>query len=195
MRLAGEVPLRGELVSEHRGQAAVMVIMRIRPEGRSVLLTKRSAHLSAHPGEVAFPGGKWEVGDPDLMHTALRETLEEVAIPPYALHVHGVLPVDHTKRGTAVTPFVAELLEDVPLIPDPAELSSLFWMPEEALLRDERVRTDVFMRDGTEYWAPAYRYLRHHIWGLTARVLVRFMNEYWHAGIGREHAAPELRYK
>lgn len=177
-----------------KGQAAVLVVVRDGPAGRSILLTERAAHLSAHPGEVAFPGGKWEEGDRDLWHTALRETLEEVAIPRRALHLLGCLPVSHTARGVAVTPYVAQLLNDVTLTHDPAEISGLFWMPEAELVRDSRVRTDIFRRNGREYWAPAYRYMGYDIWGFTARVLVQFMNSYWQTKIDRHHAAPIFRY-
>lgn len=180
-------------MADLNGEAAVMVIVSTRPEGRAVLLTERSAHLSAHSGEVAFPGGKWELGDCNLLQTALRETYEEVGIPSSALRVLGQLPVGLTGRGVRVTPYVAELLSEVPLVLDPGELSSFFWMPEEALLRDARVRTDVFLRNGREYWAPAYHYAQYHIWGLTARVLVQFLNEYWQAGITRHHGAPVSR--
>lgn len=177
-------------MGKSEARAAVMVVTRTRPEGRSVLLTERAAHLAAHPGEIAFPGGKWEVGDQTLMQTALRETFEEVAIPGTALQVLGQLPVGLTGRGVQVTPFVAELIEDVTLVLDPGELSSFFWMPERELLKDARVRTDVFVRNGSEYWAPAYHYSRYHIWGLTARVLVQFLNAHRQAGIVRCHTAP-----
>lgn len=177
------------------GHAAVMVITRSFGGESHLLLTERAAHLAAHPGEVALPGGKWEAADSGLLATALRETEEEVAIPPAALRVDGALPRGYTGSGVPVTAFVAELKEDVDLRIDPAELSAAFWMPERELLLDARVRTDVFERGGAEYWAPAYHYQQYHVWGFTARVLVQFMNVYRQAGIVRRHSAPVFRYK
>lgn len=186
--------LEGGIMS-FAGHAAVMVITRSFGEEPCLLLTERAAHLAAHPGEIALPGGKWEVADNDLLATALRETEEEVAIPPAALRIAGTLPRGHTGSGVPVSIFVAELQESVELRIDPTELSAAFWLPERELLRDARVRTDVFERDAAEYWAPAYHYQQYHIWGFTARVLVQFMNIYRQAGIERRHGAPVFRYK
>lgn len=182
-------------VTGFSGHAAVVVVVRSSERGRAVLLTERAAHLEAHPGEIALPGGKWEPGDSCLEQTALRETEEEVGVASDALRLIGRLPLSYTGRGVPVTPFVAELIRDVPLVLDPAELSAAFWVPDHALLADERLRTDIFELRGREYWAPAYHYLGHRIWGFTARVLVQFMNAYWQAEISRDHASPVFRYK
>lgn len=76
-----------------------MVLLSEGPSGERVLLTRRAEHLNQHAGEIALPGGKWEPADPDLLTTALRETHEEVGIPPWKVEVLGTLPAAYTRRG------------------------------------------------------------------------------------------------
>ncbi|SQK75154.1 NUDIX hydrolase [Tatumella ptyseos] len=68
-------------VSPGGREAAVLVPVITYPEPH-LLLTKRAAHLRHHPGQVAFPGGKRDPADRSLMQTALRETCEELGVPP-----------------------------------------------------------------------------------------------------------------
>lgn len=176
----------------YRNQAAVLVLSCGSAKRRQVLLTERAAHLAQHPGEVAFPGGKWEPQDQDLLHTALRETEEEVGISAAQVQVCGQLPASYTLRGQKVTPYVGEVRQGVLTRLDHNELASLFWLPVEDLLADQRLRTDVFHFRGRDYWSPAYRCGDHVIWGFTARVLVQWANQYAQGAIGREHpSAPE----
>ncbi|BCQ35349.1 hypothetical protein ERHA53_26920 [Erwinia rhapontici] len=74
-----------------RRQAAVLVPIIAHPEP-TLLLTRRAASLRKHAGQVAFPGGMMDSSDASLVATALREAQEEVAIPPDAVRVIGVLP-------------------------------------------------------------------------------------------------------
>ena len=55
-------------------EAAVLVSIVMRPEGMTVLLTQRTAHLNDHAGQISFPGGRVETSDVDVRATALRET-------------------------------------------------------------------------------------------------------------------------
>ena len=61
-------------------------------KGLQVLLTKRASHLKHHPSQISFPGGKAELTDTDLIHTALREAQEEIGLDPEAVTVIGQLP-------------------------------------------------------------------------------------------------------
>lgn len=164
-------------------------------EDERVLLTQRAAHLTLHSGEVAFPGGKWEPGDADLLETALRETEEEVGLRRSLLSPAGQLPPSCTAQGIRVTPYVARVSQDVELTPNLDELESLFWMPTAFLLEDQRLRTDLFHIGECVQWAPVYNYLGYTIWGFTARVLVEFANTFWSAGIGRTHTAPSVVHR
>ncbi|WP_185231495.1 NUDIX hydrolase [Teredinibacter franksiae] len=175
-------------------QAAVLLAVSDKPTGEEeVLLTLRAAHLSSHSGEVAFPGGKWEPGDCDLCFTALREASEEVGLEPGKVKVLAELKPSYTRMGTRVTPFVGRVPANSRLEPNPEELTDLFWFPLSILKADRRVRTDVFVVGGREYWAPVYEYAGFTIWGFTARVLVDFLACFYNITLTRNHhEAPEV---
>ena len=179
-----------------RREAAVLIAMSELDGGdEGVLLTLRSEHLSTHSGEVAFPGGMRDQGDPTLCHTALREAHEEVGLEPNRVNIVGQLPASKTYRNVAVTPFIGRVDSPLGLTPNQGELQSLFWLPMRFLLSDNRVRTDIFEWRGREVWSPVYHWKEFTIWGFTARVLVDFVN---HCGIGeikRDNAAPEIPYE
>jgi 8-oxo-dGTP pyrophosphatase MutT (NUDIX family) len=176
-------------------EAAVLIALAGTGDDERVLLTQRAAHLTLHSGEVAFPGGKRELGDRDLQHTALRETHEEVGLDPALVQVVGQLKPGFTSKGMRVTPFVARVPGEVDLTPNLDELESLFWVPTAFLLEDNRQRTDVFETAMGALWAPVYDYLGYTIWGFTARVLVDYLNTFWSADIRRTHTAPSAVYR
>ncbi|XP_016354604.1 peroxisomal coenzyme A diphosphatase NUDT7-like [Sinocyclocheilus anshuiensis] len=68
-------------------QASVLIPLLLRDGQLRLLLSVRSIHLKQHAGEVCFPGGKAESGDRDQVHTALRETEEEIGLPPDRVQV------------------------------------------------------------------------------------------------------------
>ncbi|WP_052692280.1 NUDIX hydrolase [Teredinibacter purpureus] len=178
-------------------QAAVLLAISDRPEGEEeILLTLRAQHLSSHSGEVAFPGGKWEPGDPDLRYTALREAEEEVGLVPRFVEVVAELTPSYTRAGMRVTPYIGRVPADSLLTPNLDELTDIFWLPLAVLKADLRVRTEVFEVRGREYWAPVYEYKGYIIWGFTARVLVDFMAHFYGITIGRaHHCAPEIAFQ
>lgn len=172
-------------------EAAVLVPVTDHSREPEIILTKRADHLSSHSGEVSFPGGKWEQGDQSLVETALRESEEEIGLPPAVVEVINVQPHLYSLWGIKVTPYVGIVPPDVELEANPDELHSLFRVPVGFFLEDRRSRTDVYINNGREWWSPVYHYDGYKIWGLTARILVEFLNRAWDAGIERENDAPE----
>jgi 8-oxo-dGTP pyrophosphatase MutT (NUDIX family) len=151
-------------------QAAVMVLITDHPTAPELIYTLRAQHLRQHPGEVAFPGGKWEPQDADLLTTALRETHEEVALPPSQVRLLGASKPFATRAGTQVTPFVGLVAHAVVLTPNPNELESVFRVPLSWFTPDNCLRVDEFSRAGRTYRVPAYGYGEYEIWGFTAAV-------------------------
>ncbi|ANG61439.1 coenzyme A pyrophosphatase [Marinobacterium aestuarii] len=178
-RLADYRPRR--LLSE-RPNASVLIALTDEVEPH-VILTRRASHLSTHRGEVAFPGGKQDDTDPDLLYTALREAQEEIGLEPGLVEVLGPLGQVMSKHQLQVTPWVGIVPQDVMLTPSPAELESLFRVPLSFFMEDRRQRTDIVRFRGMTHYVPAYEYNGYVIWGLTAYMLVELLNVGFDAGI------------
>lgn len=149
----------------------------------SVVLTLRSSHLATHGGQVAFPGGKRDRSDRNLLHTALREADEEIGLPADRVRVLGRLNQVVSRHGILVTPFAGLVSEDEIFTPNPGELHSVFKVPIEFFLEDRRHRTDHFSFMGLGVHVPCYRWDDYDIWGLSAMVLVDFLNVAYGAAI------------
>ncbi|MFC4260169.1 NUDIX hydrolase [Marinobacter lacisalsi] len=164
-------------------EASVLVPVTDNAGAPEILLTLRSENLSTHRGQVAFPGGKRDASDPSLAHTALRETHEEIGLPPDQVHLISPLSQVISRYGILVTPYVGVVPADHPLTPNPHEIESIFHVPVEFLLEDRREHTDVLPFLDNTYYVPSYRWQGYRIWGLTAVVLVDFLNAVYDARI------------
>src|SRR5437667_7061432 len=109
--------------------AAVLVRLSGHAQGMSVLLTQRTAHLSAHAGQISFPGGRIEESDADAVAAALRETEEEVGLTRDHVRVIGRLDTYVTGTGFEITPVVGIVTVPFPLAIDPFEVSEVFEVP------------------------------------------------------------------
>ncbi|MFO7649544.1 CoA pyrophosphatase [Halomonas sp. 3H] len=157
-------------------EAAVLMPIVDRAEP-TLLFTRRADHLNTHSGQVAFPGGKREAHDPDLLFTALRESEEEIALPPERVELLGRLSDVVSLHGIRVTPYVGLIPPDLPLIPDPTELDTIFEVPLRHFLEDRRHHTDVIPVDGRPFYVPNYHVAGQVIWGLSAMMLVELLVE------------------
>jgi len=155
-------------------QAAVMVLITDEPDPQLVF-TLRAKHLTYHPGEVCFPGGMWELQDATLLASAMRETHEEIGVPPPILDVLGALPIRYTRAGTKVTPFVACIPADFVFIPNHHELDIVFTVPLAQLMAGLQIRVDTFEYHNKKYHIPVYAYQGHEIWGFTAAVTAELL--------------------
>ncbi len=120
---------------------------------------------------MAWPGGKQDPQDSSLLHTALRETEEEIGLSPDSVEVLGELRPFVSKFGLLVTPYVGLVSEPQLLRPNPGELDAIFEVPVDWLQSDPRSDTDVISRHGESHQVPVYHYDGYHIWGLTAMIL------------------------
>jgi len=154
----------------HQREAAVLVPIVRRPKP-GLLLTQRSLTLRKHPGEVAFPGGSVDKSDASLIATALRETYEEIAIPPQAVEVIGHLPSIDSVTGFRVTPIIGIISPDVPLRASQDEVAAIFEMPlEEALTTGRYHPLDIQRRDMPHrVWLSWYE--NYFVWGMTASII------------------------
>jgi 8-oxo-dGTP pyrophosphatase MutT (NUDIX family) len=152
--------------------AAVLVPLVAWPEGLSVLLTQRTQHLSAHAGQISFPGGSIEASDTDSIDAALRETEEEVGLPRAHVEVIGRLDTYVTSTGFEVTPVVGLVRAPYPTKPDPFEVAEVFEVPLDFVLdpvNHERHSREFKGRMRSFYVVP---YRNRYIWGATAGMLM-----------------------
>lgn len=152
--------------------AAVLVPLVNRPAGLSVLLTQRSADLPDHPGQISFPGGRVDPGDPSLHATALREASEEIGLSCDRVAILGQLAEYETVTGYRVTPVVGWVEPPFELVLDPIEVADAFEVPLAFLLDPANQQRHFRMLGSSrrDYWAIPYA--DRYIWGATAAMLL-----------------------
>ena len=161
-----------DLLEDQPGAAAaVLVPIVARRSGLSVLLTRRTDHLSAHAGQVCFPGGRAEAGDANVIATAVRETQEEVGIGAEFVKPFGYLDSLETVSGFSVTPVVAWLDESYCAAPDPREVAHVFEVPLAFILDPDNRRLMQLNYRGRTREVFEYLHGGERIWGATAAML------------------------
>ena len=170
----GHVPIEGDDFDRARGiyaPAAVLVAITDRPEP-GVLLTLRQPHLKRHAGQIAFPGGRVDPEDKDVIAAALREAEEEIGLAPALVEVVGTSDLYRVGTGFAVTPVVGVVPPDLPLAPHEGEVAAVFETPLAFLLTSGN-----HMRRSTE-WEGRARHFHEiiwedrRIWGATAGMII-----------------------
>lgn len=152
--------------------AAVLVPLIERPDGLTVLLTRRTPHLKAHAGQISFPGGKVEPHDSDAVATALRETEEEVGMPKEKIEIVGRLDRYVTRTGYDITPIVGLVAPPFPVRPDPFEVDEVFEAPLSFLIDPTNRILDSRQFQGQTRYFYAMPFGDYYIWGATAGMLV-----------------------
>ena len=137
----------------------------------SVILTERTEHLSAHAGQIAFPGGKVEADDASPLAAALREAREEIALDGAFVEPLGYLPTYRTGTGFIITPAVALVRPGFELIADPAEVADIFEVPFQFLMDEANHKIDSRNWRGNERRFYAMPYGERYIWGATAGII------------------------
>lgn len=138
-----------------------------------VLLQRRAATLSSHPGQVSFPGGRSELEDADAAATALREAQEETGLDPSGVEVLASLPdLPLAASNHLVTPVLAwwRVPSQVAAV-DHAETVEVFRVPVAQLLDPANRFTSTLSRAGATYRGPAFDIDGTIVWGFTAGVL------------------------
>ncbi|RLQ22742.1 NUDIX domain-containing protein [Seongchinamella sediminis] len=163
-------------------QAAVLVALSDEDQPR-VILGRRALHLTLHPGEIAFPGGKREPQDRTPWVTARREALEEVGLDENLVHALGELQPLVTRTGFEVHPCIARVPPALDLTVDREEFDSVFTQPLYRFADRELFRLETIRVDGRPRKVPHYRMEGDNIWGVTAAVLALLANIAYDAGL------------
>jgi 8-oxo-dGTP pyrophosphatase MutT (NUDIX family) len=167
--LAGDaIHLRG---AEPGVDAAVLVAVTDRAEP-GLILTKRPDTMRKHPGQVAFPGGRVDEGDADIVAAALREAHEEIALPPSAAELVGLADRYHTITGFDVTPVIVVVPPDLDLHPNAEEVEAIFEVPLSYVLDAANHAQRALDWHGTTRHYYEMHWDGFRIWGATAAMLV-----------------------
>ncbi len=152
-------------------KAAVLIGCVERVNGLNVILTKRASHLKHHPGQISFPGGKFEEQDHTLVRTAIREAQEEIGLEPEKIHQLGQLPELMTFSRFMVTPVIAMVDSDYNTIIDENEVEAVFEVPADHLFDINRLYSQLFQFESYSHRVFAIPYREHFIWGVTAQII------------------------
>ena len=139
--------------------------------GYELILTKRSSVLKHHPGQIAFPGGKRDESDADLIETALREAREEIGLPVNSVEILGTFAPHETVTSFTVTPVVALVKDDFEAIPELGEVSEVFRVPLAHVLSPDNYIVEARRWRGQQRKYYTVPYGPYYIWGATARIL------------------------
>jgi 8-oxo-dGTP pyrophosphatase MutT (NUDIX family) len=151
-------------------QAAVLVPLHIKRGTLHAVFTRRHHELPRHAGEISFPGGRRDAEDTDLVATALRETHEEVGLPPDSVELLGALePIPTVVSGYAIHPFVGVVPGNFRWVPSDGEVAAVIDLELPAVAAGYERRR--LVRRGAAIRTDTYVVGEHMIWGATARIV------------------------
>ena len=159
--------------------AAVLIAVTERADP-GVLLLHRPSNMRAHPGQIAFPGGKIDPGE-TAVEAALREAHEELGIRASDVRVIGTGDQYRTGSAYEITPVLATVPADIEIHPNPMEVAQWFEAPLDHMLdpanqNEQWVEWEGGMR-------PYYEIIwqEHNTWGVTAALIVNLARRLkWH---------------
>lgn len=176
-----ELPGDGGLFTSRAPAAAsVLLPLVMHEQGLTLLLTRRTAHLREHAGQISFPGGRVEPEDGSAVATALRETEEEIGLAQEYIEIIGALPIYTTVTAFQVTPVVALVRPGFELKLDAFEVAEAFEVPLQFLMTPAHHHRHLFAFEGGQRqflsmpWRgpdSAGEARDYFIWGATAAML------------------------
>jgi len=155
---------------EALSDAAVLVPL-IKGRPWSILFTRRAESMSTHAGQISFPGGRVDPEDRDHVHTALRETEEEIGVSADQIEIAGFLDTYETRTGYKITPVVGLIQPGFQLNINTHEVADVFEVPLMHALDDRNYEQHSLEWEGKLRFFYALSYQNHYIWGATAGML------------------------
>ncbi|AWG23429.1 coenzyme A pyrophosphatase [Flavobacterium faecale] len=154
-------------------KAAVLMLFYPKGTQTTIVLIVRNVYEGVHSGQIAFPGGKYEIEDRDLSFTALRETHEEVGVIPDLVEIKkDFTPIYIPPSNFMVHPFLGISNTELDFTPDPSEVARIIELPLDVFLKDEiLVNVTIPTSYAEEIEVPAFQIEEQIVWGATAMIL------------------------
>lgn len=149
--------------------AAVLIAMTDR-EDPGLLLLHRPSDMRAHPGEIAFPGGKRDPGETPE-ETALREANEELGIRYEDVRIVGTSDIYRTGSGYEITPVLGIVPADIKIRPNPTEVAQWFEAPADFVLDPANQEQKTIEWEGRDHRFVQIQWQEHCIWGVTGAII------------------------
>ncbi len=127
--------------------------------------------LRDHPGEICFPGGRWEASDDDLWSTALRELQEELGVKPERVQLVRALLPQHTLRSSKIYPWLARIQTLQPYSINESEVTSVITIPMKEVLNPANYKEVIVPRYGFSVKSRQFTASEHFIWGATVEIM------------------------
>ena len=173
-RLAGVLDPDGAFPDRPGERVAAVLVPVVTTGDPRIVFTLRTGTLSRHAGEISFPGGLADPGETPVA-TALRETDEELGLPPDEVEVLGTLGTFHTRvLGTVIVPVVGLLASEPEFRPNAAEIERVLLQPVAGL--SGMGRESEFTWEGQTFPTYVFDTPGQVIWGATARILRGFLD-------------------
>lgn len=149
--------------------AAVLIAITDRKEP-GMLFLHRPSNMRAHPGQIAFPGGRIDPGE-NPTEAALREAWEELGIRPEDVQVIGPTDIYRTGSGYEITPVVGVVPADLKIVPNPAEVAQWFEAPAGFVLDPVNQARKTIEVNGVTHRFIEIDWQGHRIWGVTGAIV------------------------
>ncbi|HEV2440013.1 MAG TPA: CoA pyrophosphatase [bacterium] len=171
-------------------RAAVLLPLVVTDAGPALILTQRTDQVEHHKGQISFPGGALDDGEEPLAG-ALRETHEEIGVPPSEVRVLGGLDDEEAAiSGFLVSPFVGALPYPSRLRVSADEVDAVLVVTLHTLLDPRNVRTELYRRPrGDSVVMYYYQAGPSVIWGATGRIVARLLEAVFDVPVVRAGAA------
>jgi 8-oxo-dGTP pyrophosphatase MutT (NUDIX family) len=160
-----------------RVPSAVLIPLYQKQGQYHIVFIKRTETVKDHKGQISFPGGARDTDDQTLLHTAVRESREEIGLRSKDIEVIGELDDELTTTSNyIVTPFVAMIPWPYRFKKNEDEVAEIMKAPIAALLEKDKLSESSEILNGQPIKSYTYNYEGKVIWGATARILKKLLD-------------------
>ena len=160
-----------KLMDEAKKAAVSVIIQEESNREPHLLLIKRNEYDGHHSGQMAFPGGKMDVTDENLIQTAIRKSYEEIGVTLDQNNLIELLPVWVKVSNFVIHPYLTFINKKLEFEINKREINRIFEIPVTHFKDSKNLRKHQISIQGIDYWSPYFEFEGEIIWGATALIL------------------------